>query len=605
LRGAGVVEIRSMQEKIVDGRGGTRSDCANWCLWLFTTVLALAALLRPSWQGTPLPAAGQAAADRARQAFVDAREHGVSPDNADNTSALQAAIGVARQSGGSKVVLPGGVLNLRGAAGISIPANVSLVGQGRGATVLRVPAGRAAPVLDVDGAQNVQLTDFTLDKAPGKAAGGTAYGISIRGNSADILIERVTIDAMVRGVQVSGAEGSTPGTCRRLTFRGVTCNNSPNNFGFNLDDCDTVLLDDCYGRGNWLDGVKLRRKTFNVSVRGGAFTGNGAGGAGDGIDAYAGGDTFTIDGTVLDDNTANGITVKTGALSRSDPAAYGYVRNARLLNLCCRNNKSIGLYLALSDPLEKGEPLVNGVVVDGGVFEDNLYGIYVAARNTTVNHPLVKRSRRHGIVVASRAFDVEINHPVCVANGQEAVNTFHGLVVAGAQHVVINGGMFLGTDGDAVGIDSDLDAAPVVTRYGVEVATPSDHVIVNWPMGRHLASHTVQNEATGVVLINQDRRGDPEGAAFGSVGSLYRRDYATANDEGYLAWKVKTAGRANAPTGWTWLVQGAPVAALPAPAASLRGLVLSLRGGSGAADGLYQCVKRADDTYAWRPLLRD
>jgi hypothetical protein len=574
--------------------------------------VAVGACLPLFRQSDPSRAFAQPVPVRTLVPVIDARTYGVAASVANNTAALQAALNAAGASGRPcNVVLPGGVLNFTGSTPLSVPSNVCLAGQGRGGTTLRVQAGRSAPLIDVDAKTNVSLCDFGIAKASGAAATGTAYGVYIRGASTDVVVERVTCDALFRPFQVAGGEGTVAGVCQRITLRDCTGINSPQQYGFNLDDVDTLLLDNCYARANGLDGFKLRKKAVNVTIRGGASTGNGTFITADGIDCFAGGDTFEIDGTLLASNTGSGITIKTGDLNKTgagNVGTYGLVRNALLRNLRTKGNAFYGVYLTISDPADTAEPLVNGCVIDGGYFEGDLTGLYINAHNVSVNHPFIRKTLQHGIVTSSQAFDVELNDVMIVAAGQTTNNTYHGIVIGGSTNVRVNRGLVVGKDADQVHQDSDLTALTAVTRYGCDIQPSSTSIWVNFLRGRQIASNIVNNQvATGTAIIDQLRGGDAEGGGFGGVGSLYRRDYSSIGEDGWRVWKVKTRGAPNSVGGtvgtvrdWSWLVQGAAVSSLPTAAADTNGLILRLEGGAGVADTLRICTKNADGSFSWK-----
>lgn len=552
---------------------------------------------------------------------IDARRFGVSTALADNTAKLQAAVNAAGANGQpSAVWVPGDAthpLNFTGSTPVNLPSNFTLVGQGRGASILRGQAGRSAPLLKIDGKTNVTVRGLTIDKASGAAATGTAYGVYVCGNSSDILIEGVTCDAWFRPFQIAGGEGTTPGTCTRIAFTDCTATNSPQQFGFNFDDCDGVTLTRCHARTNGLDGFKARKKATRLTLRDCSGYGNGTFATGDTFDGYAGADGLTLDNLTADSDSGNGVTIKTGDLnidsspSGLNSAAFGYVRNIRINNLTSRNHANgYGLYLTLNDPATATEPLVNGCVIDGGYSEGDQFGLYINARNVSVNHPFIRKSLQHGIVVSSSAFDVEINDALIVAAGQTTNNTYHGISLAGCSNVRINRGLVVGKDGDQIHNDANLTALTAVTRYGCDIQPSCNAVWVNFLRARQIASNIVNNQSTtGTIIIDQLRGGDPEGAAFGVLGSLYRRDYSSVGDDGYLVWKVRTKGAPNSVGGtagtvdnWTWLVQGAPVTNLPTASAVYNGLILRKLGGGGVADTLNICLKDAGGGFTWHQI---
>lgn len=488
-------------------------------------------------------------------------------------------------------------------ASIDVPDHCEIQGDNRNGATVRVPAGATFPAFNIDGKTGVQIRNLQGAKIAGAALSSRGYLAWIHGASADTLIEDVLADGFVSAVQVGyGPTGVADGIAERITLRRVTALNSPSLFGFCLDDVDVALIDDCHARGNWLDGIKLRKLTNNVTIRGGSFNQNGASGLGDGMDAYAGGNAFTIDGTIFKANASNGFTIKSGDLNQSTQADYGRMQNVIVRDVRAIDNAGIGGYLTVTDPTDMTEPLVNGVAITGGVYDRNgANGLYLNAANVTVNAPIVRRNGEHGIVTSGRAFQVDINDALVIANGQSAANSYDGININGS-YIRVNGGQIVGIDADDLAIESDQANLTKLHRYGIEIASAANQVEVNWPACRYMNSHGIHDSgATGVAIVNQRRGGNPTATGtYGAVGSHYVRDYSSNSEDGHETHWVKTAGGRNTPTtGWTRLIVGAPVTSLPQASEALRGLVLQLHGGAGVADTWNICAKKADDSYAW------
>jgi hypothetical protein len=476
---------------------------------------------------------------------------GVKGDDSTNDATGIAAVFTAiSDAGGGKAYFPKAKYRVH--SRLSVPSNC-VIEFAPGAELV-VPTGSSFSVLDIDGKTNVWIRGGKVTKAAGATVGSNAFGINIRGASTDILVDGLTVEGFVRNHVVWGSTGTVAGTCERITFRKCKGINSPSGYGFDIYDCDGVMLDDCHGSGNWLDGFKLHALAKNVTVLGGTFNENGVSGAGDGADFYAGGNNVTVVGTAFDDNAGNGLTIKNGDLQISDPSTYGYVGRIQLTNIRCRNNTvGNGLNLNLNDQTNNNMPLVNMVTINGGLFEGNQgIGLYALARNCAINSPLIKDNNQHGIFVPARSFGVTITDPICIGNGRSAAGTYDGISISGAR-VAVRGGIYYGADTDDVGVEADVTALTEYTRYGVNVNSTASEVVLEMEGAQFNCLTQSQPWASsmisGVCLIHQRGTGVPSSVgAYGSIGS--RRIQTDATTGASVAW-VKGSGAPNAPlAGW-------------------------------------------------------
>ena len=499
---------------------------------------------------------------RRGEIVVSPQDHGALGDGAhDDTSAIRAAV-TAGAATNKSVRLAAGTYRVTGT--IVIPAGMTFVGSSGGASLIQVPAGVNFPVLDVDGGSRVYIGDLRIAKAAGSNASGNGQGVLVRGAASDVVVERVHVDSLVNGVYVAGGAGTTPGVCARVTLRNVTAVNSPGEYGICIDDADVVTVDACYGRGNWYDGLKLRKATKNVTVIGGAYTGNGLSGTGDGADVYAGGDRFFMSGTVFAGNVGNGITIKTGPLTVDEPGSFGYVRNIDLQGLRCTGNQFIGCYITVMDAGEPAptQPTVANITVTGGDFSDNrgtpaADGLYVAARNVTVVGARAKRNERNGITIARRAHDVTLLGCQVAANGT-AANTGIGIHVHGGRRITIMGGSVLGADSDTVVQEADLAGLTRFHTRNIQIETDARDVIVKDVHEAYCfngAGIHSNMPAGSTCIIHQYRPGNPTTAGtFGGIGSTHVRTDATGTDAFY----DKVSGAPNTATaGWSRRLHGA------------------------------------------------
>jgi len=471
-----------------------------------------------------------------------------------------------------------------------------------GATILRSGAAPTTPIINIT-TNGVQVKGVAFSVLSGVAT-SRGYGVHVHGNAANVVLEDLSGSGFVMTVAVGyGATGAGDGTVTNLSMLRVRGNTSPNSWGIGLDDCDGVSLIDCYGTGNWLDGLKLRKKTKNVTVLGGEYSGNGASGTGDGIDAYAGGDTFVISGTICDDNAGNGLTIKQALASPPiTTAEFGYVRNVQLANLRARNNTNgSGLYMS-ADP---GVPLVSHVSVTGGLFEGNSqHGVYLGTRNATVVGAIAKLNGEHGFITEGDAMETTLSACLAIANSQSLANGFDGFNLSGFNGKVL-GCQAIGVNGDDVDDSTDYAALTKYHRNGVlvtSIATGSWYVGAGTTSTHHLTSPS----ATGLAsaMTSGDCRIDAALAAFpnttGAWGSMGGRVVHTSAPQPFDVEWIKTVGAPNTPTsGWTRGVQFQPMAALPVAAVAMRYATVVLTGGAGVADVAYLCRKNAADAYEW------
>jgi hypothetical protein len=481
------------------------------------------------------------AATERRQGVYNVKAYGAKGDGvADDTVAIKTAV-TAAQAAGGRVYLPPGTYNISSA--ISLSDNASLQGGGAGVSVIRVTSAGVNAVV-ADGKTLVTLRDFSVVTTVAPSVAG--YGVQIVGASTDILIERVKVVGFLSGFNIAGGQGAVAGTVKRITCRECT-GNSNQNFGFTIDDCDTVTLDSCYGRYNNLDGAKLRKNTRNVQIRGGAYCENVTG---NGLDAFAGGDTFTVTDTVFDQNGGAGLEIKTGDLTASDAATYGYVRNGLFSNIRVRNNAGHGLEFNRSSGDGTSQPLAAHFTVLGGIFEGNLVGIYVRARNVKVIGAIVRKNQSIGIDVRATASDVDLLGCMVIANSQSAAGGNPGVQIAGKRVGVI-GGSINGAEGDAIYQDSDYASLTKYHNYGVLVADGSDDIFVREvQITNYTAGQSIRvNMTSGTrCVVEQRGPGLPEGNIFGGPGSTFIR--TDAPDPTTAVW-MKASGFST--SGWVKL----------------------------------------------------
>jgi len=426
-----------------------------------------------------------------RKSIVRATDHidakidgGAVGDGVTNdTPALQYAINLAASEGLPLKITRG---TYRIADTLSVPSNVRVIAEGRGEVTLQPDNGYDYPALRIDASTNVRLQGMTIQMAAGAApeGGPNSRGIAIRGDAQNVVCEDVTVDTALRCFDCAGQDGEVAGTCREIAFvrcRGV----NSGSFGFNVDETDTLTIDDCSTDNTDLDGIKLRRKTLNVTIRGGIFE-NAIGG--DGMDAFAGGDNFVVDGTIFRNNGINGCTIKSDELNRDEPLVYGYVKRIQVTNVRAYGNVGMGVgvyrHSGFSAPDDPTIPLAHHATITGCVCNNNgLYGMALGGRAITVQGGLCLSNGREGIKMQANCLDVSIVGAQLHGNGTAASGTYDGLWLDGKRITVV-GGSILGIEDDTITADADYGVSTpnpaAETRVGILInATAEDVSLIN------------------------------------------------------------------------------------------------------------------------------
>jgi len=501
-------------------------------------------------------------------------------------------------------------------APLVLPDNCTLEGEARGDTLVRVPAGAAFSAIDVDGRTGVAIQDLRVGHMGEGYLAEPAYGIWIRGDAEDIWLDGVEAEGFAIGINVSGGGGTIPGVCRSVHLHrcGAVGNGT---FGINADEVDVLEIVDCTSRRNLLDGAKLRRRTKNVTLRGGAYTANGqifpqtGASAGDGLDTFAGGDQLTIEGGVYERNYGNGITIKTDNLTDTDPANYGYVRRVQVIGPRCINNlqgAGLGIYSLMgtsvpglvSDDIPT-MPSIQFATILGGEYSGNpTFGLYLDGHQIAATGPMCLGNGKSGILLGHNASYVTITNAVVAGNSADYAGFYAGVHVHGA-HVAIRGGSVIGVMGDEVLSEASLAAMTRTQGNNILVDATASDVTVDVDFEAYSAVQGIRTDmTTGVCVIHQRGALTPNVDLIdGSIGSTYLK--TDAADPINAAWR-KTSGAPNAAGGWTRAAVGSVVAALPPATAEYRGAIVRLEGAAGVADATYVCQKQADESYLWQAL---
>lgn len=157
--------------------------------------------------------------------WANARDWGYVADGTSAAhSALQAAVNAVAAAGGGRVILPRGV-GVIGAT-VGLLNNVTLEGEGPGATRLRAAAGLNSPILGATSRTGFAVRGLTLDgNASGNSSG--AHALSLYSCEAFSLADlEITNTAGSAAILESSAQGAyNRGGCKRFTVRDIALHN--------------------------------------------------------------------------------------------------------------------------------------------------------------------------------------------------------------------------------------------------------------------------------------------------------------------------------------------------------------------------------------------
>nr|WP_283092939.1 glycosyl hydrolase family 28-related protein [Planococcus sp. MSAK28401] len=433
----------------------------------------------------------------------------------DTTQALKNAISTV---GKGDIYLPEGVYVLTDT--IVIPQGVAISGQGAGRTIFEFPKGVSKAPFIARGITDKTFKGFTLREKDHNFT-ATAAGIYIE-QSISLLFDDVYVEGFANAFQITRSSGSTSKN-KDITLRKCRGTYSKG-YGITSKYLDGLLLDDCVFEYNWLDGIKSEKSTINVIVRGGRSSHNGqsnilgTGGNGNGIDAYAGGESFIIDGLIAEYNQGAGVYVKTGPLNTADQTELTNVRNLEIRSPRCRGNTHSGLDINRVDGDTNQYPLVAQANVFGGIYEKNgANGIYVRERNVALHSPMCKENQEDGIKTSPTSYGFSVIAPTLIANGQKQAGVYNGISPHGKKNRIAMGIIDGGLDDYATVGDF---IATVKHHYAsIRVHGTTDDTIIRDVICRNNAhSHDVRIDGGVFCVVHHGRR-DAGYATYGSEGS--------------------------------------------------------------------------------------
>jgi hypothetical protein len=457
------------------------------------------------------------------------------PTGTECSASLQDAIARTQTIGGRLVIGPG---VYRVATSIVIPSGMTVIGPG--AVITATGDFPAVNIVDTDGTRATDVVIEGLGVAHTNTLNAPAvvqaasYGFKLWGDR--ITLRGCRVDDCYVGVYTDEVNGALVASTEivlddvRVDHQAPTVNGCL--WGFQLDFVTGLTARNCRAYNQWLDGFKLHQQTFNVEIAGGEFADNGVSGAGDGIDAFAGGDYFKIIGSVCVSNHGQGINIKSGDLNIA--GAWGYLRRWEVAHVTCNNTAFAGLQVNRSTATNPTtEPLATQGTITGGQFNDNGSvesgvaggsGVQVRGRNIAVTGITALRNVGAGFSDTPESMDLTLTGGVFAANCVGAGGGYN-VYVTGLRTRVQNC-IAIGKDSPDITANADYAALPVVTDYGYVLALTANTCILDRVTGHShgLGLVGVQGAfAANTVQLHLDGAGDPNGVYPGSPGSTFSR----------------------------------------------------------------------------------
>lgn len=406
-------------------------------------------------------------------------------------------------------------------AGINVPEGVTL----------RADAGAIATIRHTGPGVRVAGSLHGLTVVRTSAATLHDVGVLVLPASVRPRVSSVSVEGGTACFAVGGYEG-VPGTSADALL--VDCSgrtDAPSSFVFRIDESENVELTHCRGLGSQLDSIKLRRRSRQVRVIGGQFTGARAG---DGLDGFGGAEQVYIGGgAIFHGNGHNGLVVKTDDLAGMSPrdqaATFGTPQRLVIDGVMAIGNGGSGIALHRSDAADSDVsagaaiPWLRGVSLAHVVSADNAgFGVFLNLRAAHVSGVIASRNHQDGVRVHARARDVTLTGVHALGNGS-AGQSWDGFHLAG-QRIWLTQCLASGVDVDAVA-DDDLAAAVKASRYGFRI--PSGALVHLAQCGAyHNATAPISDSDGRSVLIDCDLGSAPTGVQLGPGGAVGARDGA-------------------------------------------------------------------------------
>lgn len=306
----------------------------------------------------------------------------------DDRAAIQRACDAAYAAGGGIVYLPAGVYGLSGAgftstyAGIQIRSNVTVAGDGIGATIIKVLDGSSS---GFTGILRTPVGEETHDV--------TIRDLSIDGNRANTTGK---VDGFFCGTE-PGA-GTHVSDISLLAVEVMNCS------GYGIDPHEQSLrttIENCISHGNGLDGFTL---DFQVDA--------------------------IVRGNVAYDNDRHGFNIVTQS------------HDVLLQNNTAYGNGSSGMVVQRGS---ENVPSPYNIVIQGGAIYDNMDGVLIKmANDVKIDGVHIYENGREGVKVYGSS-DVEITHST-IENNSQLLNNGYSQIYITAYSDSLTGRLWLPAD---------------------------------------------------------------------------------------------------------------------------------------------------------------
>jgi hypothetical protein len=503
--------------------------------------------------------------DRAKEHWIDSSKY----------TTIQDALNDAVAKGLKKVIVPYNTYSVTSTITIPIGIDVDFMG-----STLTVPQGFTFNALRITNGSHQKINNLNIVETSHNYT-ATGFGIYIDGNSDSLTFENIYVQGGNSGIY-SAAANTFLNT--NIIFKECRCDYA-SQFGFWFDNTKGLTIDNCFAFNCWYDGFKLRKNVTNLIIKGGESSNNGvslaSGGNGNGIDCYAGGQNFLIDGFITNSNGGSGIYMKTGDLNDQTGELFGSVRNVQIVGVQCRFNTGNGLDINrvnADDATGSTYPLMNHVNVLGGIYDGNLQsGIYARGRNINITSPMCINNKNHGINFAN-VMDANITSPICTANGQASAGLYHGINLNLSRRINILNPICNGVDGDYITSDADYSSLTKYHKYGIYVAVDCvDGITIKNPKITNStnAYQLFVGMTTGSCIIEYgswtlSNAYGSMGSTFVNNGAVYTKKSSTPTDfaNGWVMDSLISSS-ATTPTSGTWSLGNQIQNSAPTPSGNM------------------------------------
>jgi hypothetical protein len=194
-------------------------------------------------------------------------------DGAADDVQLNAAIVAVNAAGGGIVLVKASSTAYDITASVALLSNVTLQGEGIGATVFKCHANTNIHMILIDGVSNVIIRDFAVDGNKANNASQTGHNIRIgHTGGASPVCDKIyaqniyTHDAGLHGFITAYDSSTQNGYLSIINCRSDSNGVSSNGSGFYINGFENVQMSHCFATGNQLDGIQWKTSNYlNIS----------------------------------------------------------------------------------------------------------------------------------------------------------------------------------------------------------------------------------------------------------------------------------------------------------------------------------------------------